>query len=120
MGWARRSRRDAGLALHLVAVSIAAVAQPTGKVYRIDLLRYFACADQFGLKDLRQRLGELSYVEGRNVVIECRAGPGTPASLAARSSRRPWRTPNSSRVRAIGARGPMKFPRGRPRTPGKA
>jgi Fe2+ transport system protein FeoA len=120
MGWAGVRVGTLALALYLVAVSIAAVAQPTGKVYRIDLLRYFAWADQFGLKDLRQRLGELGYVEGRNVVIECRAAPGTPASLAARSSRRPRRTPNSSRVRAIGARGPVQFPRGRPRTPGKA
>jgi len=64
------------LAFHLVGASFAAVAQPTGKVHRIGLLRHFACADQFGLKDLRQRLGELGYIEGRNIVIECRAAPG--------------------------------------------
>jgi len=70
------------------------------------------CPDQFGLKDLRQRLGELGYIEGRNIVIECRAAPGkweelpelaaelvrlnidvlvtegTPASLAAKQATR--------------------------------
>ena len=58
----RRSVRVGTLALvlHLIAFSLVAVAQPTGKVvHRIGFLRHFACADDFGLKDLRQRLGEL-------------------------------------------------------------
>lgn len=100
------------LALHLVVASSAAVAQPTGKVHRIGLLRHFECPDPFGLKDLRERLGELGYIEGRNIVIECRAAPGkweelpelaaelvrlnvevlvtegTPASLAAKQATR--------------------------------
>lgn len=100
------------LALHLLVASSAAVAQPTGKVHRIGLLRHFACPDPFGLKDLRERLGELGYREGRNIVIECRAAPGkweelpelaaelvrlkidvlvtegTPASLAAKQATR--------------------------------
>ena len=100
------------LALHLFAVSFAAVAQPTGTVHRIGFLRHFACPDQFGLNDLRRRLGELGYIEGRNIVIECRAAPGkweelpelaaelvrlnidvlvaegTPASLAAKQATR--------------------------------
>ena len=78
--WAvkRRSVRIGTLALtlHLFASSLIAVAQPTGKVHRIGLLRHFACPDEFGFKDLRQRLGELGYIEGRNIVIECRAAPG--------------------------------------------
>src|SRR5438128_6820949 len=55
----RRSVRVGTLALtlHLLAFSLVAVAQPTGKVHRIGFLRYFACPDQFGFKDLRQRLG---------------------------------------------------------------
>ncbi len=100
------------LALHLVVASSSAVAQPTGKVHRIGLLRHFECPDPFGLKDLRERLGELGYIEGRNIVIECRAAPGkweelpelaaelvrlnvevlvtegTPASLAAKQATR--------------------------------
>jgi putative ABC transport system substrate-binding protein len=100
------------LALHLLVTPFAADAQPAGKVHRIGLLRLFACSDPFGLKDLRERLGELGYVEGRNVVIECRAAPGkweelpelaaelvrlkvdllvtegTPASLAAKQATR--------------------------------
>jgi putative tryptophan/tyrosine transport system substrate-binding protein len=64
------------LILHRLAVPLIAVAQPTTKVYRIGFLRYFACSDQVGLKDIRQRLGELGYVEGRNIVVECRAAPG--------------------------------------------
>jgi len=109
----RRSVRVGTLALtlHLLASSLV-VAQPTGKVHRIGFLRHFACPDQFGLKDLRQRLGELGYIEGRNIVIECRAAPGkweelpelaaelvrlnidvlvtegTPASLAAKQATR--------------------------------
>jgi len=73
-----RSVRVGALALPLLlfASSIVAVAQPTGKVHRIDLLRHFACPDQFGLKDLRQKLGDLGYIEGRNIVIECRAAAG--------------------------------------------
>jgi hypothetical protein len=69
--WAvRRSVRVGTLALtlHLLASSLVAVAQPTGKMHRVGFLRHFACLDQFGLKDLRQRLGELGYIEGRNIV----------------------------------------------------
>jgi putative ABC transport system substrate-binding protein len=109
-----RSVRVGTLALTLLlfASSLVAVAQPTGKVHRIGFLRHFACPDEFGLKDLRQRLGELGYMEGRNIVIECRAAPGrweelpelaaelvrlnidvlvtegTPASLAAKQATR--------------------------------
>src|SRR2546430_2984633 len=73
----RRSVRVGTLALtlHLLAFSLVAVAQPTGKVHRIGFLRYFACPDQFGFKDLRQRLGELGYIESRHIVIECPAAP---------------------------------------------
>jgi ABC-type uncharacterized transport system substrate-binding protein len=81
----RRSARVATLilTLHLLVSSVVAVAQPTGKVHRIGFLRHFACPDQFGLKDLRQKLGELGYVEGRNVVIDCRAAPGKWEELPA-------------------------------------
>ena len=47
----RRSVRVGTLALtlSLLASSLVAVAQPTGPVHRIGLLRHFACPDQFGL-----------------------------------------------------------------------
>ena len=64
------------LTLPIFAFPLVALAQPTGKVYRIGFLRHFACPDRFGLTNLRQRLGELGYTEGRNIVIECRAAPG--------------------------------------------
>jgi putative ABC transport system substrate-binding protein len=91
---------------------LAAVAEPTRPVHRIGFLRLFACSDEFGVKDLRQTLGALGYVDGRNIVIECRAAPGkweelptlaaelvqlnvdvlltegTPASLAAKQATR--------------------------------
>lgn len=67
----------------LLAASLVAVAQPTVPVHKIGFLRHFACPDQFGLKDLRQRLGELGYIEGRNIVIECRAAPGQWEELPA-------------------------------------
>ena len=54
------------LTLHLLASSLVAVAQPIGKVHRIGLLRHFACPDQLGLRSLREALGELGHVEGRN------------------------------------------------------
>jgi hypothetical protein len=57
-----KSRRVAPLlipvALALLLMPLAGEAHPTGKVHRIGFLRHFACPDRFGLKDLRQRLGE--------------------------------------------------------------
>jgi ABC-type uncharacterized transport system substrate-binding protein len=69
------------LTLLLVASSLAAVALPTEKVHRIGFLRHFAWPDQCGLKDLRQTLGELGYIQGRNIVIECRAALGKREEL---------------------------------------
>ncbi len=55
-----------------LTVPLAAEAQQPGKVYRIGFLRYLACPDELGSTDLRQGLRELGYVEGSNIVIECR------------------------------------------------
>jgi hypothetical protein len=74
------------LALHLLASSLVAVAQPTGKVHRIGFLRHFACPDQFGLKDLRQRLG---YSEGRYGRL-CQGAPHPTAPPALGSAQRPF------------------------------
>jgi ABC-type uncharacterized transport system substrate-binding protein len=64
------------LTLSLILVPLTTEAQQAGKVYRIGFLRYYACPEQLGLKDLRDGLAELGYVDGRNIVIECRAAPG--------------------------------------------
>ena len=71
------------LTLLLVASSLVAVAQPSGKAHRIGLLRHFACPERLGLKSLREALGDLGHVEGRNLVIECRAAPGKWEELPA-------------------------------------
>ena len=61
----------------LLAAPLAAEAQQTGKVHRIGFLSYLGCgasSDPNGA--FRQSLRQLGYVEGRNLVIECRDAPG--------------------------------------------
>ncbi len=65
----------------LLTAPLAAEGQPVGKVYRIGFLRYLTCAEQFGLANLRQGLRELGYVEGNNIVIECRDAAGKAERL---------------------------------------
>ncbi len=64
-----------------LTVPLAAQPQQPGKVYRIGFLRYLACPEQPGSTDLRQGLRELGYVEGHNIVIECRDAPGKAEQL---------------------------------------
>jgi putative ABC transport system substrate-binding protein len=68
------------LALSLLLAGLSSVeAQPAPKVYRIGYLSYLGCSDDPFLTDaFRQGLRDLGYVEGRNVVIECRGAPGQP------------------------------------------
>ena len=68
-----------------LAAPIDAGAQQAGKVYRIGFLPFSACPAPPYDSDLRSALRILGYVEGRNVVIECRAaaGPGDQLSDAA-------------------------------------
>jgi putative ABC transport system substrate-binding protein len=61
----------------LLAASLAAEAQPAGKVPRIGFLSYRGCGvslDPNGA--FRVGLRELGHVEGRNLVIECRDARG--------------------------------------------
>jgi putative ABC transport system substrate-binding protein len=58
-------------------VPFAAGAQPAGKVYRIGFLPFSTCpAPPYENDAFRSALRNLGYVDGRNVVIECRAAAG--------------------------------------------
>jgi ABC-type uncharacterized transport system substrate-binding protein len=56
----------------LLAAPLAAGAQPTGKVWRIGYLGYAYPTEARDLEAFRQRLRDLGYVEGKNLVIESR------------------------------------------------
>jgi putative ABC transport system substrate-binding protein len=56
-----------------LAAPLAAGAQQAGKVHRIGFLPFAMCPAPPYDNDLRSALRALGYVEGRNVVIECRA-----------------------------------------------
>lgn len=60
--------------LVLLAMPLAAMAQPTGKVYRIGLLS--ASSQSRAIQPFREGLRSLGYVEGRNIVIEQRSAEG--------------------------------------------
>jgi putative ABC transport system substrate-binding protein len=71
------------LAGGFVASPIAVEAQPAGKVWRIGLLSYAASdpASAARWKAFRDRLRELGYVEGQNVIFESRWGGGQVGRL---------------------------------------
>jgi putative tryptophan/tyrosine transport system substrate-binding protein len=60
----------------VLAAPLAAGAQQTGKVYRVGWLRYLACPEHGEVDLLRPALNDLGYVEGRNMVVECRSAAG--------------------------------------------
>ena len=65
------------LVLGLLAGPLAAVAQQTGKVYRVGvLLSASSAVTESYIDAFRQGLRELGYVEGKNVVLEIRLGEG--------------------------------------------
>jgi putative ABC transport system substrate-binding protein len=73
------------LGLGLLAVPLGAQAQQVGKVVRIGLLSYAASdpASTARWNAFRERLRELGYVEGQNVVFEARWGDGQVSRLRA-------------------------------------
>jgi len=72
----------ATLTLGLLAAPRAVEAQQVGKVYRIGHLAFSTCpAAPYTNDPLRSALRDLGYVEGRNIVIECRGPAGQAARL---------------------------------------
>jgi putative ABC transport system substrate-binding protein len=70
------------LALILLARPVAGEAQPARKVYRIGYLGYATrSVESKHLEVFEQRLRELGYVAGQNVVIEYRWAEGKPERL---------------------------------------
>jgi putative tryptophan/tyrosine transport system substrate-binding protein len=56
---------------------LAARAQQAGKVYRIGFLSYRGCGASLDPNGaFRRGLREIGYIEGRNLVLECRDAPG--------------------------------------------
>src|SRR5271169_6571722 len=74
--------RVAGGAL---AVPLGALAQPSGKVWRIGILDYGSAESDYW-KAFRERLAELGYVEGRNLAVEARSASGNQATLASEAA----------------------------------
>jgi putative tryptophan/tyrosine transport system substrate-binding protein len=81
---ARVTKLGLMLAVCILTASLAAEAQPTGKIYRIG---YLAAGWGSGtaylrpLEAFRQGLRELGWVEGQNIVIEYRYAEGRPDRL---------------------------------------
>jgi putative ABC transport system substrate-binding protein len=61
----------------MFGLASAAEAQQQGTVHRIGFLSYFGCAKALAPDGaFRQTLRSLGYIEGQNIVIECRDAPG--------------------------------------------
>jgi putative tryptophan/tyrosine transport system substrate-binding protein len=65
------------------SLPLAARAQPAGKVYRIGFLSYRGCGASLDPNGpFRRGLREVGYIEGRNLVLECRDAPVVAAARA--------------------------------------
>src|SRR5262249_52197312 len=72
------------VALSLLAAPLAAEAQQTTKVISIGYLSFPSLsANAARIEAFRQGLRELSYVDGKNIVIEWRSADGKPDRLPA-------------------------------------
>lgn len=69
------------VALALLAATSGAEAQAPGKVWRIGVLTGSVPRASAPFRALEQRLGELGYIEGRNLTIEFRTSAGHPERL---------------------------------------
>lgn len=79
------NKREALLALFALGAAPLASAQPTGKVWRIGVLR--AAPDDAGFRQnfdpFRQALRDGGFVEGTHVTFEYRVRPGKPEEILA-------------------------------------
>ena len=66
----------------LLATPLAAEAQPAGKVYRIGFLALTPGEDATLMKALVDRLRELGYREGQNMIFDYRSADGKPERLS--------------------------------------
>jgi putative ABC transport system substrate-binding protein len=73
----------AALGLSLVAAPISTEAQKAAKVYRIGVLDTAPTLPNANIDAFRNRLRELGYVEGQNVVLEYRSAGGRPNAFPA-------------------------------------
>jgi ABC-type uncharacterized transport system substrate-binding protein len=71
------------LALSVLALPLAAEAQPAAKVARIGYLALNFASGRNLTEAFRQGLRDFGYVEGRNLVIEIRSAEGKPERLPA-------------------------------------
>lgn len=69
------------LALALLASPLAAGAQQARKVYRISFLALIPGEDVTLMKALKERLQELGYIEGKNLIFEYRSAEGRQERL---------------------------------------
>ena len=69
------------LTLSLIIVPLAGEAQQPGKVYRIGFLALLAGEDVTLMKALKDRLHELGYIEGKNLIFEYRSAEGRQERL---------------------------------------
>ena len=70
------------LALALLALPLAAGAQQAEKVYRISVLGLAPGKDVASqIKGIRERLRELGYIEGKNLIFEYRSAEGRQERL---------------------------------------
>jgi putative ABC transport system substrate-binding protein len=71
----------------LVAFAVLAEAQQPGKVHRISFLAGGSrSADSLLLETFWQRMKELGYIEGKNIVAEYRFAEGAPGRLSSFSA----------------------------------
>src|SRR5262245_24832765 len=66
----------------MFAAPLEVEAQQAGKVWRIGFLALLPAEDVTLVKGLKQRLLELGYIEGRNLIFEYRSAEGRQERLA--------------------------------------